>query len=121
MTAAPSARPLLLACLCAAWCGTCRDYLPVFEQVAAASGLEVEAVWIDIEDEAEVLGDLDVEDFPTLLIARAEVPLFFGPVMPHAPTLARLLRSAAAGELPPQADPALAGLLQRLRARSPGG
>ena len=42
-------------------------------------------------------------------------PLFFGPVMPHAQTLARMLRSAAAGELAP-IDPApLQGLPERLR------
>ena len=25
--------PLLVACLCAAWCGTCREYEPLFERL----------------------------------------------------------------------------------------
>jgi thioredoxin 1 len=36
-------------------------------------------VWVDIEDESELVGDLDIEDFPTLLLARGGRVLFFGP------------------------------------------
>ncbi len=28
--------------------------------------------WVDIEDESELVGDLDIEDFPTLLLARED-------------------------------------------------
>jgi thioredoxin 1 len=50
-------------------------------------------VWLDIEDEAELVGDLDVETFPTLLIADAGGTQFLGPLAPHAQTLSRLLDS----------------------------
>ena len=91
--------PLLLACLCAQWCGVCRDYAPLFEQAAAGFGEQVRVRWIDIEDEADLLDGLDVDNFPTLLIARGDALLFFGTVTPHAQTLSRLVAGALAGDL----------------------
>jgi thioredoxin-like negative regulator of GroEL len=70
-----------VACLCAAWCRTCDAVRPHFEARAAAQA-QLAHRWIDIEDEADALGDLDIETFPTLLVVRDGVPLFFGPVLP---------------------------------------
>ena len=92
--------PLLVACLCAQWCGVCRDYAPLMKTTLAgfeAGGLVVK--WVDIEDHDDVLGDLDVQSFPTLLIARGNEALFFGAVTPHAQTLQRLVQGALGGEL----------------------
>lgn len=89
---------LTVACLCADWCGTCRDYREDFERTArAVPGTDVQAVWIDIEDEADLVGAVDVENFPTLLIARGTEVLFFGTVTPHLSTLARLVQAALEG------------------------
>jgi thioredoxin 1 len=41
-------------------------------------------VWIDIEDQADVVGDLDVDNFPTLLIQKHDVVAFFGTMLPDA-------------------------------------
>lgn len=112
MTSAP---PLLVAGLCAQWCGTCREYLPMFERQGEAFGAKTRFEWVDIEDHDEVLGALDVENFPTLLIARGDAVLFYGVVMPHEQTLARLVQTALAGDLKPVDDPQLAGLPQRVR------
>lgn len=49
--------------------------------------------WIDIEDEADLLGEVDVETFPTLVIADVAAVRFAGPVAPQAGTLRRLLRA----------------------------
>ena len=57
--------------------------------------------WIDIEDDADALGDdaLDIETFPTLMLLRAGQPLFHGPLLPHAATLNRLLDTLASNSL----------------------
>lgn len=81
-----------VVCLCAAWCGTCGQYRPLFDALACAHpGVRFE--WVDIEDDADIAGDLDVETFPTLLIADGHRALFLGPLLPQAPVLARLLAS----------------------------
>jgi thiol-disulfide isomerase/thioredoxin len=112
---------LLVACLCAEWCGTCRDYRPLFEGLARERRLDRFA-WVDIEDHDEVPGRLDIENFPTLLIAREgdDAVLFFGTVTPHAGTLQRLVETAARGELRHVQDPQLVGLPGRVRALGAG-
>ena len=82
-------------CLCAAWCGTCGIYRPLFDELARAHP-DVRFEWVDIEDESDIAGELDVETFPTLLIADGERALFLGPLLPQAPVLARLLASLQA-------------------------
>lgn len=104
---------LLVACLCAQWCRTCGEYLATFERVrdelvAAHPAVPVRFVWIDIEDEAELIGDLDIENFPTIVMARGAHVVFAGTLLPHAATLQRVARSALEGGLPrpPAAWPA---------------
>ena len=92
-------RLLLVACLCARWCNVCGDYETPFAQAIARFGAQVQPRWLDIEDEAGLLDGVDVENFPTLLIARDDALLFFGTVTPHAQTLVRLVASALAGDL----------------------
>ena len=75
---------MLVACLCAAWCRTCDEYRPTFDALAREFEREARFVWVDIEDDEDALGSVDVVDFPTLLIARGERIDFFGPVLPHA-------------------------------------
>lgn len=107
---------LIVACLCAAWCGTCSDYRATFEAVAGEMP-GVRRHWIDIEDEADALGSIDVDDFPTLLIGRGTEVLFFGPITPQPATLERLLRAAGDASLPAQpASADVAQLLARLAA-----
>ncbi len=117
-TSFPSDGPLLVACLCAQWCGVCRDYAPLMATTLAAldsTGLVVK--WVDIEDHDEVLGDLDVESFPTLLIARGRDALFFGAVTPHAQTLQRLVQGALAGDMAAlKADADLRALVESVQA-----
>jgi hypothetical protein len=66
MDAPSSSSPLLVACLCAQWCGTCRDYETTFDAALATLGAAARGVWIDIEDDAALVDNVDVEDFPTL-------------------------------------------------------
>ena len=118
----PLSEPLLVACLCAQWCRTCDAYRDTLVHVRDTlqpghPGSPMRFVWVDIEDESELVGDLDIEDFPTLLLARAGQVLFFGPLLPHVQTLDRLVRGALAGELPPLSAAALAPDVRALPAR----
>ena len=107
----------LVVCLCAAWCGTCRDYRALFDGVVAPRG-DAASRWVDIEDESDLVGDLNIETFPTLLVidapsqpAGAPQVRFFGPLTPHAATLSRLLDSMD------DARPAISADVQELSAR----
>jgi len=80
---------LLVACYCAQWCRTCESYRRDFEALAQRLPQHV-FVWIDVEDSPQLLGDDEVENFPTLLLERGRQTLFFGvqqPVIQHLETL----------------------------------
>ena len=106
----------LVACLCADWCHVCQDYRQTFAQLAREFAGAAGFVWVDIEDDEDALGTVEVDDFPTLLIARAGEICHFAAVMPNAPAGQRLVRRALAGELAPLGDAYLAGLPERLHA-----
>jgi thiol-disulfide isomerase/thioredoxin len=89
---------LLVACLCAQWCGVCREYRVAFDRLADAHPSAC-FVWIDVETHADQLDDLDIENFPTILIEDEAAPRFFGTVTPHAAIVERLLQDRTA--LPP--------------------
>ena len=104
-----------VVCLCAAWCGVCRQYEAEFQSLAIKFP-GVRFSWMDVEEQEAVVGDLDVETFPTLLVANGEQAIFLGPLLPQISVLDRLLQSlqvdqAPAANLPPEA----AGLLHRIR------
>lgn len=112
--AAPAPAGWWVVCLCAGWCGVCRDYRAVFDQLAA-SHPEARFEWVDVEDEEDIPGDLDVETFPTVLIADGEAARFLGPVLPQAGVLGRMLSSLQ--EAPSRGiDPVAQGIFERLEA-----
>jgi thioredoxin 1 len=113
MNASTTSEPQTVLCLCAAWCGSCRDYRAVFDSAAAAHPDDT-FLWIDIEDEADLVDDIDVENFPTLLIGQGDSVRFFGPVTPHAGTLERLVTAL---DSTPVDDPSAAAFLRRVRSR----
>ncbi|WP_460837498.1 thioredoxin family protein [Noviherbaspirillum agri] len=84
----------VVACLCAAWCDTCRAYRSSFDNLATQHP-DKRFVWIDIEDQADFIGDIDVENFPTLLIQRRDRVAFFGTVLPEAKLADRLIQAQA--------------------------
>ena len=94
----------VVACLCAAWCGTCGTYRAAFDMLAARHP-DKQFIWIDIEDQADVVGDLDVDNFPTLLIQRHDTVAFFGTMLPDPLLADRLVKAQAA-----QSDEELARL-----------
>jgi len=110
----PAASGWWVVCLCADWCGTCRDYRALFDALAPAYPC-VRFVWVDIEDEADVAGDLDVETFPTLLIADGQTARFLGPLLPQAGVLSRLIESLQADQGSARADPQAQAVFERVR------
>ena len=90
-----TAEHLVVVALCAAWCSTCRAFRSACE--AVASGRPAASfVWVDIEEDADLLGDLDVETFPTLAIFAGEALRHYGAVLPHAALVERLVDDRAA-------------------------
>jgi hypothetical protein len=95
MNAFPTSGPSTewtVVCLCAEWCDTCREYRRLFEQRAARAN-DALHLWVDIEDDADDLGDLDIETFPTLLVLHGPRPRFFGPVLPQIEVIDGMLRT----------------------------
>lgn len=104
-----------VACLCAAWCGVCRDWQPQFiAQARAHPGLRF--AWVDVEDEDETMGEVDIVTFPTLLVARGDRVMYLAPIPPLDNQFTRLLARLQAQQAPDPGVPADAdALLARLR------
>ena len=116
LTSAPADRDRIAAALedpsryvvvafCAAWCDACGEFRAGFERLAR-SRPQVAFVWLDIEDDAALAGDVDVENFPTLAIYRGVRPVHFGVSLPHESTVGRLIdalvaQAAPIGNAPP--------------------
>ena len=92
LSAALASGRWVIACLCAGWCDVCKQYRPGFD-VLAEQYPQHQFVWIDIEDQAALVGDLDVENFPTILIQKNDVVAFYGPMMPEPRLIARIMEA----------------------------
>ena len=108
-----SGRAFLVIGLCAAWCNTCDEFRETFEDIAAARP-DSTFVWIDIEDDAEIAGDIDIDNFPTLAVFHRERLLHFGVSLPLPPIVARLLSALSEESREIQADSSVSSLRQRL-------
>ena len=94
----------VVSCLCAEWCDTCVQYRPGFLALREKFP-GVEFRWIDIEDQADEVGDLEVENFPTIQVKRGEAVLFYGVQLPMHEHLRRLLREIFSRESSSQSSP----------------
>lgn len=81
--------------LCAQWCGVCRDYRTFVTEQQARS--DQGWVWVDVEEHSDALGDLDVENFPTLLVTQGASLRFLGTVLPQPEVALRLVQSLVQG------------------------
>jgi hypothetical protein len=71
--------------------------------------------WVDVEDQADVVDPVDINDFPTLLITRDQQPVFFGILRPQADALRRLIQTQLDDAPDPLKYAEALGLAQRLR------
>jgi thioredoxin-like negative regulator of GroEL len=106
----PEANTCLVACLCAAWCRACEEYRDTFADLARENHASARFVWVDIEEDEDVLSIVDIVAFPTLLIALGEKVVFFGAVAPRPQIVRQLLQRALAGQLDARHEPELARL-----------
>jgi len=83
---------LLVACLCATWCKTCTEFRATFDKLSA-SNPSSKFVWLDVEDDSTLVGDIEIENFPTLAVFRGDTPLFYGVTMPQEGVVVRTLAS----------------------------
>ncbi|GAD21933.1 thioredoxin family protein [Acidovorax sp. MR-S7] len=104
---------LWVICLCAQWCDVCRQYRAGFEALAR-EWPGARFLWVDVEDEEGVVGDVDVETFPTLLIGDGRGVRFLGPLLPQAGVLGRLLQGLGSKGFSPVADGPAEALLRRI-------
>lgn len=88
------AAAIRVVCLCASWCGVCRDFVSQYQETVSTTP-DVVFDWYDIEDDVDKLGDVEVENFPCILIGVRGQPVFFGPIAPHRSTLQRLVQHAS--------------------------
>lgn len=89
----PATRAIRVVCLCASWCGVCREFVSRYQE-AMGTMPDVGFGWYDVEDDVGILGDIDIENFPCILIGVRGEPVFFGPITPHRRTLERLVLGA---------------------------
>ena len=108
LTSAPHHRPLLagrddqgrglfVVVLCAAWCHTCTEFR---DGIASIAGAHPDAtfVWLDIEDDCAICGDIEVENFPTVVAFRGDQVLHYGITVPSPAVTARLVDELATRE-----------------------
>ncbi|MBS0293179.1 MAG: thioredoxin family protein [Proteobacteria bacterium] len=111
----PSGPVWWVVCLCAQWCGACREYRATFDALARAWP-QVRFEWVDVEDEEDTVGDVEVETFPSILIADGQVARFLGPVLPQAQVLGRMLQGMQGDPSAPAANAQAQALFQRVAA-----
>ena len=62
----------------APWCGPCRGFAPVFEQVADENA-DLKFVKVNTDEEQDLAGHFGIRSIPTLMIFREQVIVFSQP------------------------------------------
>lgn len=87
---------MLVVCYCAEWCRSCESYHGDFEALSSKYD-QLIFLWVDIEDQPDLLNDRDPDNFPTILIQNDDKNLFFGAMLPHIGHLERMIETAMQG------------------------
>ena len=62
----------------APWCGPCRGFAPIFEQVAEANP-DVVFAKVNTDDEQEIAAHFQIRSIPTLMVFRDQIIVFSQP------------------------------------------
>jgi thioredoxin 1 len=86
-----ASNPIVLIDFWAAWCGPCRSYGPIFEQV---SDKHPDIVFgkIDTEAEQELAAMFGIQSIPSTVFYREQVPLHLQPGMLRPTDLESLIK-----------------------------
>lgn len=99
---------------CANWCGVCRDFKTPLEQLSRRYPKH-HFVWIDVEDTQEWEDEIDIENFPTVLIVGSDSRQYFlGPIEPHIGALGKLLDALQDSSNPVGLEPDLQGFVGKI-------
>lgn len=79
----------------AAWCGPCRQFAPVYEQVSEANA-DATFAKVDTEAQPELAGRYGITSIPTLVVYRDGIPIFGQPGALPRPALEDLLKQIRA-------------------------
>ncbi|WP_114652174.1 thioredoxin domain-containing protein [Polynucleobacter necessarius] len=92
-----------LILFCAEWCGSCREFKEHFNSINA-DGLS--KVWLDIEDEASLINEINIDNLPTILAVSDDGhTYFFGEIPPNKTFLEKILQDISLGKLAPSTIP----------------
>jgi len=84
--------------LCAQWCGVCRHLMSELEQMLnqpSVAALHVtDWFWIDTEDAADELPNLDIETFPTVAVISGGKLRMLAPVLPERTVWMRTIQAS---------------------------
>lgn len=82
----------------APWCGPCRNFAPVFEQIAAKHD-DVTFAKVNTEEQQELAAGMGIRSIPTLMVFREQVLLFSQPGALTASQLEELVTQVKAVDM----------------------
>lgn len=92
-----------LILFCAEWCGSCREFKEHFNSIEIY-GLSKK--WLDIENEAVLLENIDIDNLPTILaVSDDELSFYFGEIPPNKIFLEKILKDISLGKIAPSILP----------------
>lgn len=95
----PASAGIWVICLCADWCHICRQMQSTLANERLLPSV-VRWLWVDIEEHADLLGDLEVEIFPTYLIGRLDEVLLYAPGPTQSEAILSYVIPYATGRMP---------------------
>jgi thioredoxin 1 len=79
----------------APWCGPCRSFAPIYENVAEKNA-DITFAKVNTEDHPDLAGMFQIQAIPTLMVFRDGIPLFAQPGALPASALENLIQQVKA-------------------------